>query len=167
MTRGSVVAIPSRMRLTPGATTTLAVGHSTDTTREFWQRIPGAPPPISAATNGTTASGNPLLHFASGPDANIQPGDVITDTTAPAVIPASTKVLSIDGAAHTVTMTANAAGAGVGSGDTIVFTRPSGTLFIVYGNVPYEVAQNIMESSDPETAMANQLRGYPKRIATG
>lgn len=82
------------------------------------------PAPVSAATNATTASGNAVLHFATGPDPGIQPGDVVADTTAPTVIPAATKVLSTDPVAHTVTMTANATGAGVGNADTITFTRP-------------------------------------------
>jgi phage tail sheath gpL-like len=82
------------------------------------------PAPISATTNATTAAGNPTLHFAAGPSASIQPGDVITDSTAPTAIAAGTTVLSIDFTAHTVTMSANAAGPGVGGTDTIVFTRP-------------------------------------------
>lgn len=71
------------------------------------------------ATNGTTASGNPTLNFASVP-AWIVPGMTVTDLTAPSVIPAGTTVLSKTGT--TVTMSANATGAGVGNGDTINFS---------------------------------------------
>ena len=33
------MAIPTKMKLTPQATTTVAVGHSTDSAAEVWQRI--------------------------------------------------------------------------------------------------------------------------------
>lgn len=72
----------------------------------------------SAATNGTTASGNATLHFASTP-AWIVAGMTINDVTA-AVVPAGTTVLSVTGT--TVVMSANATGGGVGSGDTITFS---------------------------------------------
>lgn len=71
------------------------------------------------ATNGTTASGNPTLHFASTPSW-IVAGMEIYNSTTPSSISAATTVLSVTGT--TVTMSANAAGAGVGSGDTIIFT---------------------------------------------
>jgi hypothetical protein len=73
----------------------------------------------SAATNNTTASGNATLHFAATP-AWVVAGMTITDTTATTVIPAATTVLSTTGT--TVVMSANATGAGVGNGDTIVFS---------------------------------------------
>ncbi len=73
----------------------------------------------SAATNGTTASGNATLHFASTP-AWIVAGMSVTDLTSGSVIPAATTVLSTTGT--TVVMSANATGSGVGSGDTIVFS---------------------------------------------
>src|SRR5579872_1042848 len=72
----------------------------------------------SAATNGTTASGNATLHFAATP-AWIVAGMTVNDTTA-AVVPAGTTVLSTTGT--TVVMSQNATGGGVGSGDTIVFS---------------------------------------------
>lgn len=84
----------------------------------------GNTPVITGTTNGTTASGNATLHFASTPT-HIIAGMVVTDTTAPTVIPAGTTVLSKTGT--TVVMSANATGAGVGSGDTIVFTSPAWT----------------------------------------
>ena len=43
--------------------------------------------------------------------------------------------------------------------------RVTGSVFIVYGGVPYSLAQNIIQSSDPDTAIARQLAGYPKRVA--
>ena len=71
------------------------------------------------ATNNTTASGNATLHFASTPSW-IVAGMVVFDITTPSAIPANTTVLSTTGS--TVVMTNNAAGAGVGNGDNIVFS---------------------------------------------
>jgi hypothetical protein len=73
----------------------------------------------AATTNGTTASGNPTLHFVSTP-AWITAGMSIYDVTASSVIPAGTTVLSTTGT--TVTMSANATGAGVGGTDSIAFS---------------------------------------------
>lgn len=73
----------------------------------------------SAATNATTAAGNATLHFASTP-AWIVAGMTVRDITTPSAISAGTTVLSVTGT--TVVMSANAAGAGVGSGDTIGFS---------------------------------------------
>lgn len=73
----------------------------------------------SAATNGATAAGNATLHFASTP-AWIVAGMAIYDTTGAGLIPAATTVLSVTGT--TMVMSANATGAGVGNGDTIVFS---------------------------------------------
>lgn len=70
------------------------------------------------ATNDTTVSGDPTLHFASTPSW-IAAGMSIYNLTTPASIPAGTLVQSTGGA--TVTMNENAAGAGVGNGDNIVF----------------------------------------------
>ncbi len=73
----------------------------------------------SAATNNTTASGNATLHFASVPSW-IVAGMTITDNTTSGAIPAGTTVSSTTGT--TVVMSANAAGSGVGSGDSITFS---------------------------------------------
>jgi hypothetical protein len=70
-------------------------------------------------TNNTTAAGNATLHFASAVPAWVVAGLSIVDTTASGVIPANTQVLSTT--STTVVMTNNAAGAGVGNGDTIAF----------------------------------------------
>ena len=70
------------------------------------------------ATNGATASGNNTLHFASTPSW-VAAGMVIADITTPAAIVSGTTVASVTGT--TVVMSANAAGSGVGSGDSIVF----------------------------------------------
>ena len=73
---------------------------------------------VSGVTNAATASGNAILHFAAVP-AGVVVGASVSDTTAGSVIPAGTYVLSKTGT--TVTMSAAATGAGVGSGDTINF----------------------------------------------
>lgn len=77
------------------------------------------PAVINGTTNATTASSSPTLHFASTP-AGIVPGSLIGDTTSPAVITAGTYVTAVTGT--TVTMSANAAGAGVGGTDAITFS---------------------------------------------
>jgi hypothetical protein len=73
----------------------------------------------AVTTNGTTASGNATLHFASTPSW-IVAGMSVRDATTPSVIPASTTVLSTTGT--TVVMSANATGGGVGGTDSIVFS---------------------------------------------
>lgn len=70
------------------------------------------------ATNNTTAAGNATLHFASTPSWLVN-GMAIYDLTTPSAIPNGT-VVSGTGA-NTVTMSNNAAGAGVGNGDNIIF----------------------------------------------
>ena len=70
------------------------------------------------ATNNTTASGNPTLHFASTPSW-VAGGMVIFNLNHPASIPANTLVSSTT--STTVVMTGNAASPGVSSGDDIVF----------------------------------------------
>lgn len=71
------------------------------------------------ATDNTTASGNPTLHFTSTPSW-VQPGMTVYDLTVPSAIPAGTIVSSVG--STTVTMSNNAAAPGVGSGDSIVFS---------------------------------------------
>ena len=73
----------------------------------------------NAATNNTTAAGNAVLNFASVP-AWIVPGMTVYNASAPSTISAGTTVLSKT--ATTVTMSANATGAGVGNGATINFS---------------------------------------------
>lgn len=70
-------------------------------------------------TNGTTASGNNTLHFASVPSW-IVAGMTIRDSTTSASISAGTTVVSTT--STTVVMSANAAGAGVGGTDVITFS---------------------------------------------
>jgi hypothetical protein len=72
----------------------------------------------SVATNNTTASGSATLHFAATPSW-IVAGMTITDTTTSGAVPSGTTVLSTTGTS--VVMSANATGAGVGNGDSIVF----------------------------------------------
>lgn len=69
-------------------------------------------------TNAATASGNATLHFASTP-AWLATGMTVTDLTTPAAIPAGTTITVSGGV---VTMSANAAGAGIGSGDNLAFS---------------------------------------------
>jgi hypothetical protein len=69
------------------------------------------------ATNATTAAGTAVLHFAS--TAGVVDGSQIVDSSNATVIPVGTTVLSHT--ATTVTMSANAIGAGVGNGDVITF----------------------------------------------
>lgn len=71
------------------------------------------------ATNATTAAGNNVLHFGTTP-AWVVNGMIVFDLTTPSAIPASTIVTGTTGT--TVTLSNNAAGAGVGNGDSIVFS---------------------------------------------
>lgn len=43
--------------------------------------------------------------------------------------------------------------------------RVTGNVFIVYESVPFALAQNILQSNDPDTAIKSQLSGYSKRVA--
>jgi hypothetical protein len=73
---------------------------------------------LTGTTNGTTSTSSNVLHFAATP-ANVVKGQGIIDTTTGASIAAGTTVVSTT--ATTVTMSANAAGAGVGGTDGITF----------------------------------------------
>ncbi len=44
--------------------------------------------------------------------------------------------------------------------------RVAGNVFKVYTNVPNALCQNLYNSRDPDTAIANQLVGYPYRVAS-
>ncbi len=104
----------------------------------------------SLATNATTASGNPTLHFASvpawilGPSGTGVVGMQIRDATSAAVIPANTTLVSAT--ATTVTMSNNAAGAGVGNGDTITFSAFAPASASV-GNEPSTVPGKIVNTT--------------------
>lgn len=84
----------------------------------------------TATTNGATAAGNAILHFASGPAAAIQ-GYLIYDQTNPTAIPFGTYVTTAT-PATTETMSANAIGGGVVNGDTILFyiTQTQDNVFV-------------------------------------
>lgn len=73
----------------------------------------------SAATSGTTASGNNVLHFSAVPSW-IVGGMSVRDATGSGAIPINTTVSSLTGT--TVVMSNNAAGGGVGSGDQLLFS---------------------------------------------
>lgn len=98
-------------------------------------------------TNGTTASGNPTLHFASVP-AWIVAGMAIYDETASSVIPGGTTVLSTTGT--TVTMSANATGGGVGGTDVISFS-----------------AMGAGTGTAPATATSGAIIGFPAATGAG
>lgn len=89
----------------------------------------------AATTNNTTASGNPTLHFASVPSW-IVAGMYIYDATSPTVIPAGTYVSAVG--STTVTMSGNTSGAGVGNGDSIVFSAFSAAS----GSQPSSITNN-------------------------
>src|SRR5262249_18496670 len=76
----------------------------------------------SATTNAGTPAGNPTLHFATSPGSGVLGFEVI-DTTTPSAIPANTMI--IGAATGTLTMSANATGAGVGSGDVLTLSPNS------------------------------------------
>lgn len=99
----------------------------------------------SAATDNTTANGNNTLHFSSVPSW-VAAGMYIYDATASTVIPSGTTVASFT--STTVVMSGNASGAGVGNGDSIVFSAfaaPSGTS-------PSTVTNNAVITFPPATA---------------
>ena len=79
--------------------------------------------PTRLTTSAATAAGNPTLTFVAVPPA-IVPGMEIADLTNTSVIPDGTFVQSTT--ATTVVMNQNAAGAGVGNGDSIQIGWPNG-----------------------------------------
>ena len=85
------------------------------------------------ATNAATAAGSNILNFAA--TTGVVVGMTISDTTAPTVIPAGATVTAVT--PTTVTMSAAATGAGVGIGNSIVFTRAAGVTpeFFVMPNI--------------------------------
>src|SRR5215467_36125 len=83
----------------------------------------GAANTNTLVTNNTTAAGNNTLHFASVPSW-VGTGYQIVDLTTPSSIPANTIVQSKT--VNTIVMSNNATGAGVGNGDSIVFTSLPG-----------------------------------------
>lgn len=104
-----------------GANLTLDTDAGNGTTDEFMtvlQSNIAASASPTGTTNAGTASGNNVLHFASVP-AGILPGMFISDETGAGRVVTHAAVVSKT--STTVTMSANAIGAGVSSGDTIVF----------------------------------------------
>ena len=88
---------------------------------------------IGTPTNAKTSSGNNVLTFPSNViTTNVTTGLTIQDTTNPSAIPSGTTVKSVSPSStsnSTVTMSNNATGGGVGSGDLITFgtSIPAGT----------------------------------------
>lgn len=106
----------------------------------------------AVSTNGTTASGNPTLNFAAVP-AWVTVGMYVYDLTAPTVIPAATTVISKTGT--TVVMSANATGAGVGSGDSIVFSAFA----------PATAASGAEPATTPGNITNNSIITFPQATA--
>jgi hypothetical protein len=77
---------------------------------------------VTATVNAVTAAASPLLHFAAQPG-TVVIGWSVADLTTPAAIPAGTTVLGP--LAANITMSANAAGPGVGASDIITFAPPN------------------------------------------
>jgi hypothetical protein len=108
----------------------------------------------SVTTNGTTASGNATLHFASVPSWVVA-GMTIVDLTSGSVIPAGTTILSTT--STTVTMSANASGAGVGGADSIGFsaysastgTSPSSIVSVADAKLPQSTADWTANGASP------------------
>lgn len=74
----------------------------------------------SGTTNGTTAAGNKILHFAAVPT-GVGLGVHVRDDTTPSVLAGDIVVTGIDTTAGTVTISQAALGGGVGGTDTILF----------------------------------------------
>lgn len=118
----------------------------------------------AATTNGTTAAGNAVLHFASTPAWLLAltgggVGATISDTTGGGLIPGGTTVLS--STSNTVTMSANATGAGVGNGDTIVFSAFSAAS----GSAPSSVTNGAGINFPQATASWGTVVGFELRDA--
>jgi Flp pilus assembly protein TadG len=79
---------------------------------------------LPVTTSAATASGSNVLNFALNADAGVADGMLIFDATNTAVIPSGTTVAAGGVTGTTVTMSANATGAGVASGDRIYFMTP-------------------------------------------
>ena len=85
---------------------------------------------ITGVTNGATAAGNAVLHFAATP-AGVIAGMLAIDTTAGVgIIPNNTQVLSTT--STTVTLNATVTGGGVINGDTIIFSVNNGASNIYF-----------------------------------
>lgn len=142
---GGAVAMPAL----PAVWLALFTAVGTDAGTGFTEVSGGSYARVQVAgnvtTNATTANGNNTLHFASTPSW-VQPGMYIYDITAPSVIPAATTVVSVTGT--TVVMSANATGAGVGSGDTIRFSA----FAPASGTAPSSMANNSIITFPTATA---------------
>jgi hypothetical protein len=93
---------------------------STVTPLAFISGASPAGPTVTLSTNATTAAGNTTLHFATTQGLETGQAYSIADTTTPAAIPSGTILSSFT--PTTVTMSANAASPGVGSGNKITLT---------------------------------------------
>jgi hypothetical protein len=105
---------------------------------------------VTLSTNNTTPVTSKILNFASTKGLTAGQNYSIVDTTRPTAISTGTTLISFTGAA--VTMSANAAGPGVGSGDKITLT-PIATATQLYdpdaGAFSYALASGT--GSQPDT----------------
>ena len=113
----------------------------------------------TVTTNGTTANGNPTLHFASVPSWVVA-GMTIYDVTAPTAISAATTVLSTT--STSVTMSANAAGAGVGGTDVIAFSAFSAAS----GSAPSTITNSAAIAFPTATASWGTIIAFELRDAS-
>lgn len=125
---------PATIKSTPGLLTSFNC-YNPNGTVEYLQfaDIATMAMAITGTTNGTTATTSNVLHFASTP-AGVVAGQGIVDTSTGTAIAAGTTVVS--STATTVTMSANAAGSGVGGTDGITFfTVPKMTVALTPSTV--------------------------------
>lgn len=126
-------------------------------------------------TNGTTANGNPTLHFAA--TTGVIVGMAIVDATTGSAVSAGTVVSAVT--ATTVTMSANAAGGGVGGTDSIVFSgatlnKSSGVITTealttaAAGTYTLTIADNLVAAADipgASVSLGTSTTGLPE-VAT-
>ncbi len=115
----------------------------------------------TGTTNATTASSSAVLHFTSTP-ASCVVGCIVTDTTSPAVITAGSFIIAVT--ATTATMNQNAAGAGVGATDALVFspvvTVANSANYIVDLGVRYSATGNPLALTTAALVLSAGLGNY-------
>jgi hypothetical protein len=113
---------PAVVKATPGLLTSFNC-YNSNATVEYLQfaDILVQAVAVTGTTNGTTSTSSNVLHFAATPS-GVAAGQDIVDTSTGSAIAAGTTVVSFT--ATTVTMSANAAGGGVGGTDGITFFTP-------------------------------------------
>lgn len=112
--------VPFPFPLTAATAPTLSDFLATLTPLAFISGSKATGPIVTLSTNGATAVTSTALNFAATKGLRAGQAYSIADATTATAIPPSTLLTSFTGT--TVTMSANAAGPGVGSGDKITFT---------------------------------------------